>query len=67
MYMHVCVCMCVYVYIYIYIYICMYKPPRYCIGEPKEIREKGLDAVVAEMDVQLTQIYGLRSYISQGI
>merc|ERR1712060_212086 len=30
-----------------------------CIGEPKEIREKGLDAVIAEMDVQLTQIYGL--------
>merc|ERR1712207_90779 len=31
----------------------------YCIGEPKEIREKGLDAVIAEMDVQLTQIYSL--------
>merc|ERR1712146_637250 len=31
----------------------------FCIGEPKEIREKGLDAVLAEMDVQLTQIYGL--------
>merc|ERR1712183_555395 len=31
----------------------------YCIGEPKEIREKGLDAVLAEMDVQLTQIYSL--------
>jgi len=29
----------------------------FCIGEPKEIREKGLDAVLAEMDVQLTQIY----------
>mmetsp|Transcript_31880 Transcript_31880/g.94951 ORF Transcript_31880/g.94951 Transcript_31880/m.94951 type:complete len:172 (-) Transcript_31880:19-534(-) len=31
----------------------------FCIGEPKEIREKGLDAVLAEMDVQLTQIYDL--------
>jgi len=31
----------------------------YCIGEPKEIREKGLDAVLAEMDVQLAQIYSL--------
>eukprot|EP00746_Dinoflagellata_sp_MGD_P013704 gnl/MRDRNA2_/MRDRNA2_129736_c0_seq1.p1 gnl/MRDRNA2_/MRDRNA2_129736_c0~~gnl/MRDRNA2_/MRDRNA2_129736_c0_seq1.p1 ORF type:complete len:283 (-),score=47.07 gnl/MRDRNA2_/MRDRNA2_129736_c0_seq1:57-827(-) len=31
----------------------------YCIGEPKEIREQGLDAVLAEMDVQLTQIYSL--------
>jgi len=31
----------------------------FCIGEPKEIREKGLEAVLAEMDVQLTQIYGL--------
>merc|ERR1711933_158112 len=31
----------------------------YCIGEPKEIREKGLDAVLAEMDVQLTQIYSM--------
>lgn len=31
----------------------------FCIGEPKEIREKGLDAVLAEMDVQLTQIYSL--------
>merc|ERR1719231_578661 len=31
----------------------------FCIGEPKEIREKGLDAVLAEMHVQLTQIYGL--------
>merc|ERR1711957_847681 len=29
----------------------------FCIGEPKEIREQGLDAVLAEMDVQLTQIY----------
>jgi len=31
----------------------------YCIGEPKDIREQGLDAVLAEMDVQLTQIYSL--------
>jgi triosephosphate isomerase len=31
----------------------------YCIGEPKPIREKGLDAVLAEMDVQLTPIYSL--------
>merc|ERR1712013_262005 len=31
----------------------------FCIGEPKEIREKGLDAVLAEMHVQLTQIYSL--------
>merc|ERR1712178_110018 len=31
----------------------------FCIGEPKEIREKGLDAVLAEMDVQLTQIYAM--------
>merc|ERR1712241_807387 len=31
----------------------------FCIGEPKEIREKGLDAVLAEMDVQLEQVYGL--------
>jgi triosephosphate isomerase len=31
----------------------------FCIGEPKEIREKGLDAVLADMDVQLTQIYAL--------
>merc|ERR1712224_41051 len=31
----------------------------FCIGEPKEIREKGLEAVIAEMDVQLTQIYSL--------
>merc|ERR1712232_1196147 len=29
----------------------------YCIGEPLEIREKGLDAVLAEMDVQLEKIY----------
>merc|ERR1719265_1611768 len=31
----------------------------YCVGEPLAIREKGLDAVLAEMDVQLTQIYKL--------
>merc|ERR1712025_629133 len=31
----------------------------YCIGEPLAIREKGLDAVLAEMDVQLTPIYSL--------
>merc|ERR1712125_160623 len=31
----------------------------FCIGEPKEIREKGLDAVLAEMDVQLEKIYAL--------
>merc|ERR1712107_161346 len=31
----------------------------FCIGEPKAIREKGLEAVLAEMDVQLTQIYSL--------
>lgn len=31
----------------------------FCIGEPLAIREKGLDAVLAEMDVQLTQIYSL--------
>jgi len=31
----------------------------YCIGEPKDIREKGLDAVLAEMDIQLTKIYKL--------
>merc|ERR1712039_588425 len=31
----------------------------FCIGEPKEIREKGLDAVLAEMHVQLTQVYSL--------
>jgi len=29
----------------------------FCIGEPKEIREKGLDAVLAEMDIQLKEIY----------
>merc|ERR1712050_559985 len=31
----------------------------FCIGEPREIREKGLDSVLEEMDVQLTKIYGL--------
>merc|ERR1712107_556178 len=31
----------------------------FCIGEPKDIREKGLEAVLAEMDVQLSQIYAL--------
>merc|ERR1711972_1032451 len=31
----------------------------YCIGEPLAIREKGLDDVLAEMDVQLKGIYGL--------
>merc|ERR1712127_752805 len=31
----------------------------FCIGEPKEIREKGLEAVLAEMDMQLTNIYSL--------
>ena len=31
----------------------------FCIGERKEIREQGLEAVLAEMDVQLTQIYKL--------
>merc|ERR1719491_2162741 len=31
----------------------------YCIGERKEIREQGLEAVLAEMDVQLTLIYKL--------
>merc|ERR1719379_1222724 len=31
----------------------------FCIGEPKEIREQGLEAVLAEMDVQLTEIYSL--------
>jgi triosephosphate isomerase len=29
----------------------------FCIGEPLPIREKGLEAVLAEMDVQLTPIY----------
>jgi len=31
----------------------------YCIGEPLSIREKGLEAVLAEMHVQLTPIYSL--------
>jgi len=31
----------------------------YCIGEPLPIREKGIDAVLAEMEVQLAPIYGL--------
>eukprot|EP00929_Paragymnodinium_shiwhaense_P094372 TRINITY_DN548_c0_g3_i1.p2 TRINITY_DN548_c0_g3~~TRINITY_DN548_c0_g3_i1.p2 ORF type:complete len:336 (+),score=135.85 TRINITY_DN548_c0_g3_i1:81-1088(+) len=31
----------------------------YAIGEPKEIREKGLEAVLAEMDAQLAKIYSL--------
>jgi len=31
----------------------------YCIGEPLPIREEGLDAVLAEMDKQLAQIYSL--------
>merc|ERR1719215_581053 len=31
----------------------------FCIGEPLTIREKGIDAVLQEMDVQLTKIYGL--------
>jgi triosephosphate isomerase len=31
----------------------------FCIGESKEIRERGLDAVLHEMDVQLRQIYHL--------
>lgn len=31
----------------------------FCIGEPRAIREKGLDAVLAEMDIQLSQIYSL--------
>merc|ERR1712224_1165492 len=31
----------------------------YCIGEPLEIREKGIDAVLTEMDKQLSQIYSL--------
>merc|ERR1739845_312196 len=29
----------------------------FCIGEPKPIREQGLEAVLAEMDVQLKNIY----------
>eukprot|EP00929_Paragymnodinium_shiwhaense_P081968 TRINITY_DN42_c0_g1_i6.p1 TRINITY_DN42_c0_g1~~TRINITY_DN42_c0_g1_i6.p1 ORF type:complete len:258 (-),score=91.59 TRINITY_DN42_c0_g1_i6:231-1004(-) len=31
----------------------------YCIGEPKEVREKGMDAVLELMDEQLKQIYSL--------
>lgn len=31
----------------------------YCIGEPLSIREEGIDAVLAEMDKQLSQIYSL--------
>jgi len=31
----------------------------FCIGEPLSIREKGLDAVLAEMDVQMAQVYDL--------
>ena len=31
----------------------------FCIGEPKVSRERGRDAVVQEMDTQLTLIYGL--------
>jgi len=31
----------------------------YCIGEPLSIREKGLEAVLAEMHVQLTPIYSI--------
>jgi len=31
----------------------------YCIGEPLSIREQGIDAVVAEMQVQLAAIYAL--------
>merc|ERR1712137_605779 len=30
----------------------------FCIGEPLSIRDLGLDAVLAEMDKQLTLIYG---------
>merc|ERR1712217_280751 len=29
----------------------------FCIGEPLKIREQGLDAVLKELDVQLTQVY----------
>merc|ERR1711920_512296 len=29
----------------------------FCIGEPLAIRKQGLDAVLKEMDVQLTKIY----------
>merc|ERR1712072_1396241 len=31
----------------------------FCIGEPKPIREEGVEAVLEEMDVQLKEIYGL--------
>lgn len=31
----------------------------FCIGEPLKIREAGLEAVLAEMDVQLKGIYGI--------
>ena len=31
----------------------------YCIGEPKDVREKGLTEVMVLMDVQLKQIYSL--------
>merc|ERR1712232_836449 len=31
----------------------------YCLGEPKEVREKGIDAVLSLMDKQLEQIYSL--------
>jgi triosephosphate isomerase len=31
----------------------------FCIGEPKEVREKGIEAVLALMDTQLAQIYGM--------
>lgn len=31
----------------------------FCIGEPKEIREKGLEDVLNEMDVQLKEVYGI--------
>jgi triosephosphate isomerase len=31
----------------------------FCIGEPLPIREKGIDAVLKEMDVQLKQVYDI--------
>merc|ERR1711897_102127 len=31
----------------------------YCIGEPLSIREEGIDAILKEMDSQLSQIYSL--------
>jgi len=31
----------------------------FCIGEPKSIREQGIEAVLKEMDVQLTEVYSL--------